>query len=545
LFPCLCRIFLGLFVCLAIIFTALYFLGGWQVSMRLLGEDTVKLEYGDPFQEPGAEAVLSGYFVKEIPLAVSADQPDFDDLGQYTLVYHANFLGYHGEICRTVEVVDETPPEIILETVPDHYTRPIDEYQEEGYSATDAYDGDLTDQMERWEEDGVVHYTVTDSSGNTAHAARKIFYDDREAPALTLIGEGPLIAELGEPIPKSSCRAIDDCDGDITGKVHITERNGTLTYTVRDSYGNIATATRAVKYRDTAPPVITLDGGAEIRLKAGLPYEEPGYTAQDKGDGDLTRQVTVEGYVNSHCAGEYILTYSVSDRSGNIGSVKRTVHVEPQPQPDAAVPDGKVVYLTFDDGPGPYTQKLLDVLERYNVKVTFFVTGFNSNYQYLIGEAYAAGHSIGVHTYSHEYGQIYASEDAFFEDFEAVQEIIRTQTGQRTTLMRFPGGSSNTVSSFTPGIMSRLAQDVTDMGYQYFDWNVLSGDAGETDSTDTVFQNVIEGIQQHDASVVLQHDIKGFSVDAVESILKWGIQNGYTFLPLAPTSPTAHHGINN
>ena len=112
--------------------------------------------------------------------------------------------------------------------------------------------------------------------------------------------------------------------------------------------------------------------------------------------------------------------------------------------------------------------------------------------------------------------------------------------------MRFPGGSSNGVSKkYNTGIMTRLTKDVTDMGYQYFDWNVLSGDAGETTDTEQVYENVIAGIQKHNVSIVLQHDIKGFSVDAVEKIIIWGLANGYTFLPLTPSSPTVHHTVNN
>ncbi len=296
---------------------------------------------------------------------------------------------------------------------------------------------------------------------------------------------------------------------------------------------------------DTTPPVITLNGEGEIWMKAGQEYSDAGCTAQDTQDGDLTDRVTLEGSVNRYHAGDYTLTYSVEDSAGNTGTARRIVHVEPQRQPDGVTPTGKIVYLTFDDGPGPYTQKLLDVLEAYNVKVTFFVTGYRPQYNHLIGAEYAAGHSVGIHTYSHDYRQIYQSKDAYFADLEQIQAIIEAQTGQKTTLLRFPGGSSNTVSKFTPGIMTALVKDVTDRGFQYFDWNVASGDAEGTVPADTVFQNVVAGIQKHDISIVLQHDIMGFSVDAVEAILAWGIQNGYTFLPLTPTSPTVHHRVFN
>ena len=100
---------------------------------------------------------------------------------------------------------------------------------------------------------------------------------------------------------------------------------------------------------------------------------------------------------------------------------------------------------------------------------------------------------------------------------------------------------------YCEGIMTELTQDVVNEGFQYFDWNVLSGDAGETTDTDEVVKNVINGLKEHEDgySVVLQHDIHGFSVKAVERIIVWGQEHGYTFLPLNSTSPGAHHGLNN
>ena len=208
-------------------------------------------------------------------------------------------------------------------------------------------------------------------------------------------------------------------------------------------------------------------------------------------------------------------------------------------------PGNKIVYLTFDDGPGKHTQALLDVLEEYNAKATFFVTGAYPDDYSLIGAAAKAGHAIGLHTYSHKYEEIYASEEAYFEDLNKIQAIVKEQTGHETSLIRFPGGSSNTVSNFNPGIMTSLTDAVTDMGYQYFDWNVDSDDAGSATDAETVAWNVCSGMYQNNVSVVLQHDIKAYSVEAVEMILAWGIKHGYTFLPLSASSPNAHHGVNN
>lgn len=163
----------------------------------------------------------------------------------------------------------------------------------------------------------------------------------------------------------------------------------------------------------------------------------------------------------------------------------------------------------------------------------------------MIAAEYNAGHSIGIHTYCHDYNKIYASEDAYFSDLQQMQDVIVAQTGESANIIRFPGGSSNTVSDITPGLMTILTQEVQNKGYQYFDWNVSSGDAGETTSTEQVVENVISGIQNHNVSIVLQHDIKSFSVDAVDEIIQWGLDNGYTFLPLHYDSPAAHHHINN
>ena len=93
--------------------------------------------------------------------------------------------------------------------------------------------------------------------------------------------------------------------------------------------------------------------------------------------------------------------------------------------------------------------------------------------------------------------------------------------------------------------MSKLVEAVTDQGFQYFDWNVDSNDAGGAKTADEVFQNVVNRIGNRNQAVVLQHDIQKFSVEAVEKILIWGIQNGYSFQALTPNSPICHHDVNN
>ena len=178
------------------------------------------------------------------------------------------------------------------------------------------------------------------------------------------------------------------------------------------------------------------------------------------------------------------------------------------------------------------------------MKVTFFVT--SSSYPQFLARAAEEGHTVAIHTNTHNYSQIYASDDAFMADLEAIQTTIFEQTGQKSMLTRFPGGSSNTISSiYNKGIMTRLTKKLEELGYQYFDWNVDSNDAGGAKTADEVFKNVTEGVANRQNSVVLQHDTKGFSVDAVEQIIAWGLCNGYTFAPLTADSPTCHHGVQN
>jgi peptidoglycan/xylan/chitin deacetylase (PgdA/CDA1 family) len=278
-------------------------------------------------------------------------------------------------------------------------------------------------------------------------------------------------------------------------------------------------------------------------MMAGEAYQEPGWTASDNLDGDLTNRVAVTGVVDRYLAGSYTLTYTATDASGNVSTAQRTVVVSSKSRPNTVTPDGKVIYLTFDDGPGPYTEKLLRILEKYDVQATFFV--INSDYTHLIDDIVEAGHAIGIHSVSHTYSEIYASPDAYFQDLLTMQQIIYEKSGVKTYLMRFPGGSSNTVSRFSPGIMTYLTQAVQDNGFCYFDWNVDSNDAGGATSTAEVVRNIKRGISANSVSVVLQHDIKGFSVNAVEEVLQWGQANGYSFKALDSTSPTMRHGTNN
>ena len=388
-------------------------------------------------------------------------------------------------------------------------------------------------------------YTITYSAeiyGLHATASRSVRVVDSVAPVIMLNRTQRTVLP-GQPYIEEGYAAIDNYDGILTDQVRRVEDLGVVTYTVMDSSGNPTVVEREIPYYDPLAPELVLEGGESIVIPCGTIYSEPGFTATDNADGDLTGDVAIEGDVVWYQPGTYQLAYTVADTFGNVTQKIRTVEVEAQPWPEVTYPNGRVIYLTFDDGPGPYTGALLDLLKHYGVKATFFVT--DSGYDGTMWRIVKEGHSIGIHTMTHDYNSIYASEEAFFTDLLGMQDIIYRNTGVKTTLMRFPGGGSNLVSDYNEGIMTRLARAVQDAGFQYFDWNVDSNDAGGALKRKTVAANVIGGVQNHRVSVVLQHDIHGFSVDAVEDIIIWGLENGYKFLPLKDTSPTMHHTVLN
>ena len=447
----------------------------YQVNMQLNGDNIITVEFGEDYIDPGASATVydreSGA-TEKAEVTVSGNV-DTQVPGTYMVRYAATKGGSLGTVYRRVQVVDTQAPVIFLESNPEHYTLPGQPYAEEGFTATDNY------------------------------------------------------------------------DGDISGSVKRTEQNGTVIYTVSDSFGNVTTVTREILYNDPVAPELILQGEEMVVLELGDDYEEPGYTATDNCDGDLSESVQVSGSVNTFKTGRYILTYSVSDSYENTVQATRTVFVKERKVEQVNNPSkgGKTIYLTFDDGPGAYTERLLDILAKYNVQASFFVV--NTGYISTVKRMAKEGHTVAIHTATHKFKEIYASEDAYFDDLYKMQGIIEKYTGKTTNLIRFPGGSSNTVSSFNKGIMTRLTKLVEKVGFVYFDWNVDSMDAGGARTAKKVYENVIKGVSGKTNSVVLMHDIKSYTVDAIEKIIVWGLGNGYTFLPLTENSPTCHHGINN
>lgn len=198
----------------------------------------------------------------------------------------------------------------------------------------------------------------------------------------------------------------------------------------------------------------------------------------------------------------------------------------------------KVCYLTFDDGPSDNTLKILDILDRYNIKATFFVVS-NSKADY-IKQVALRGHTVGLHTASHVYSNIYSSDEAYYADLKAISDIVEAQTGKKSNIIRFPGGSSNKISKdFSQGIMTRLTQSVVENGYYYFDWNVDSGDAaGNNVRYDKIRNNVVNSANGKGSICVLMHDTsaKSTTVTALPGIIEGLAAKGYRFEALTEYS---------
>ena len=469
---------------------AVWNINEFSLDVTLSGEETVVAEYGNAYSDAGATASFYGTLLRrepvEVPVTVSGTV-DADHLGEYTLTYSASYsldclvteIPFSESCQRKVKVQDTKAPEITLVSNPETFTIPGEVYLEEGFSAADNHDGDITANVARKEENGVVTYTVADSSGNQT------------------------------------------------------------------------TVTREIYYYDPIAPVLELSGSQTITIMKGSQYQEPGYSAQDNCEGDITSKVVVTGEVDTEKLGSYELTYTVTDAYGNEATAKRTVKVwmtnisssdipnlptyDPQNPPE---PNGKTIYLTFDDGPSPYTQRLLDILEAYGVKATFFVV--SNGYSHMLSKIAAGGHTVAMHSATHNYAKIYASDEAYFNDLHTIESIIIRETGTAPKLLRFPGGTSNTVSRhYSTGIMTRISQQVREMGYRYYDWHVSSEDAVDAYTVKAVYENVVNGIlsRNRNYTVVLQHDTNEASVNAVEAILIWGLANGYTFEALTESSP--------
>ena len=292
------------------------------------------------------------------------------------------------------------------------------------------------------------------------------------------------------------------------------------------------TTTAAAKNKN----VIISGNPVNVRSGAGKNYSKIGSTSKGKKFTLLDTKKDSSG----------TKWYKIQYTSSKVGWIMGTLaYIEGEKNTTQKTSE-KVAYLTFDDGPSINTIKILDILDKYNVKATFFVIyhgKMKSKYQEIVNR----GHTIALHSYTHDYSKIYKSEKGYYSDLNKIHDYVEDVTGVDSRIIRFPGGSSNTVSNrYNRGIMKTLKSSVEKNGYLYHDWNVSSGDAeGRNIKASKLLKNVKSGIGKQKVINVLMHDTgrsKMTTVEALPSIIEYIRKQGYSFEAITEDSTLIQHG---
>lgn len=415
-------------------------------------------------------------------------------------------------------------------------------YKEKGYTAK-YFGDDVTDEVKlsgkvNTKKLGTYEIKYKVGSGLFSKTViRKVIVEDIEKPKLDISSDDVYVCPESE-VKAEKVKAIDNYDGDLTKKVRTKISDERIVYKVTDSSGNTREVIKKVYFKDIEKPTLMLEGQEQLYMFIGDEYKEPGIKATDNCDGDLSSKVNVENNINNNTAGDYQVTYKVKDTAGNENTIVRKVKVSPRSA-------NGVVYLTFDDGPNSgTTDVILDILKSKGVKATFFVT--NKGPDSLIKREFDEGHTVALHTASHDYAIVYASDESYFNDLHSVGDRVKRITGQESKIIRFPGGSSNTISRrYSVGIMSRITAKALEQGYKYYDWNISSGDAGSTTDPNQVYANVVNNLRRDRANMVLMHDIKPYTRDALARIIDYCKNNGYPMEKITMSTPMITQRVNN
>lgn len=239
-------------------------------------------------------------------------------------------------------------------------------------------------------------------------------------------------------------------------------------------------------------------------------------------------------------------TQSAMGEHAVVGNLEKETETESEEEtepveeePDAA----HKVYLTFDDGPSANTEKILKILEKYDIKATFFVVGTAcENNEEVLKKIVEAGHTLGMHSCTHKYSELYASVENFGEDLKEQQDYLYEVTGVKSKVYRFPGGSSNKVSDIA---MKEFAQYLDSQDVRFFDWNISSGDGGSyLFPTETIIENCTSNVSKYSTSVILMHDSAGKSttLEALPTVIeKIQAMEDTVILPItSATEPVQH-----
>ena len=206
----------------------------------------------------------------------------------------------------------------------------------------------------------------------------------------------------------------------------------------------------------------------------------------------------------------------------------------------------KVAYLTFDDGPGIWTEEYLDILKKHEVKATFFLIGsqVTEETEDIVKREIREGHEIGIHTYLHQAEEIYQSQESYYQDVLKMKRMLKKKFDYDAKLWRFPWGSANYyINSFRDPLIEELQKE----GLDYADWNVSAEDSVGTPTCQTILQNVTKNCFSVEEPVILMHDsnTNQATKDSLEQIIISLEQRGYTFATLSERSSPCHFGEYN
>ncbi len=226
------------------------------------------------------------------------------------------------------------------------------------------------------------------------------------------------------------------------------------------------------------------------------------------------------------------------DRSG-----KAAWQASAQKEPEEEAKGKKVAYLTFDDGPSELTEEYLDILERHQAKATFFLIGqqIQGDMKKVVRREIREGHEIGIHTYNHESGKIYASADAYYRDVCQVKKILKNKFQYDPALWRFPWGSANCyICHYKQDIIGRLQKENMD----YADWNVSAEDSVGSPTPDSILANIRKDCFRVEEPVILMHDSNSnrATLETLEAVIEMLEQEGYCFATLSERKKSCHFG---
>ena len=314
------------------------------------------------------------------------------------------------------------------------------------------------------------------------------------------------------------------------GIVHAIKA-GTAAVTYTDG-SNQYTCNIKVKKRGMVYPVFTMMKGEHLDIQFSNKDSGLSWTSTDSS----IASVNAKGKVTAKKVGTAVITGT--NRENVVYQCNLTVNKKIK----------NIIYLTFDDGPNRYTTpKVLKILKQNNVKATFFELKPAKKDFDLTKRVLDEGHTLAMHGYQHKYDIIYRSEKTYHQNLDKLRNLFFEKFGVWCTLTRFPGGSSNTCSSYNPGIMTRLTKKLDGWGYHYFDWNVSSGDASRGTTPAQEMHNLKKETTKGHDSVVLMHDFYNNqpTLKSLDKYIKYAKKKGYTFMPLTASTAEVHHGVNN